>query len=161
MRNTGMIMWTKSKVRSEKGAELIEFALVLPLMLLLCLGVIEFGRAYYTYNILTKAVRDGARFVSTGLVSSTGTIDTTIATQTRNIVVYGTITNTGNPKVPDLTTAQVTLPAATVVTASEQYVTVGVNYPYVPLFRLIMPSAMTFSPKVTMLFVGRIGFPTS
>ncbi len=152
---------SRSKFRSEKGAELIEFALVLPLLLLLCLGVIEFGRAYYTYNILTKAVRDGARFLSTGMVNSSGTIDSTIASQTRNIVVYGTVTNTGNPKLPDLTTGQVTLPAATVVTASEQYVTVGVNYPYVPLFGLVMPSSLTLSPKVTMLFVGRIGFPTS
>ena len=154
-------MQTASKFRNERGAELIEFALALPLLLLMCLGVIEFGRAYYTYNILTKAVRDGARFLSTGMVTSTGTIDATIASQTKNVVVYGTVTNTGSPKLPDLATSQVTLPAVTVVSAAEQYVTVSVNYPYVPLFSAVMPSTLTLSPKVTMLFVGRIAYPTS
>ena len=153
-------MQTASKFRSEKGAELIEFALTLPLILLLCLGVIEFGRAYYTYNILAKAVRDGARYLSTGMVTSTGTIDSTIATQTRNVVVYGAVTNTGTPILPDLATGQVSLPAPTVVSPSEQYVTVSVNYPYVPLFRAVMPSTLTLSPKVTMLFVGRIAYPS-
>src|SRR5262245_49037328 len=154
----GRVM-TVSRIRSEKGVELIEFALVLPLLLLLCMGIIEFGRAYYTYNILAKAVRDGARFLSAGMVTSTGTIDTTIANQTKSVVVYGTVTNTGSPKLPAFTTAQVSLPAVTVVSAAEQYVTVGVNYPYTPLFPAVMPT-LTLSPKVTMLFVGRVSYPT-
>jgi len=153
-------MWKRSKFRSEKGAELVEFALVLPLLLLLCLGVIEFGRAYYTYNILSKAVRDGARYLSAGMVTSTGTINGGTATETRNVVVYGNTAGTGTRKLPDLLTSQVNLPATTVVSASEQYVTVSVSYPYVPLFRAVMPN-LTLSPKVTMIFVGRIAFPTS
>jgi len=146
--------------KSERGAELLEFALVLPLIILLCLGTIEFGRAYYTYNILSKAVRDGTRFLSTGLVTSTGTVDPTTATSTKNVVVYGNTAGTGTKILPDLLTTQVNVPAATVVSGSEQYVTVSVSYPYVPLFRLVMPTTLTLSPKVTMIFVGRIGFPS-
>jgi len=130
------------------------------LMLLLCLGVIEFGRAYYTYNILSKAVRGGARFLSTGLVTSTGTINPTTETRARSVVVYGNTTGSGTKILPDLLTSQVTIPAPTVVSGSEQYVTVGVNFPYVPLFPVVMPATITLSPKVTMIFVGSIQFPS-
>jgi len=53
------------KTRKERGVELLEFALVLPFLLLLVGGTIEFGRAFYTYHILSKAVRDGARYLAT------------------------------------------------------------------------------------------------
>jgi Flp pilus assembly protein TadG len=145
--------------KNEKGAELVEFALVLPFLLLCCAGVIEFGRAYYTYNILTKAVRDGARFVSAAGITSAGVISSATTTNTQRIVVYGNIDGTGPAKLPGLTTAQVSLTPST-ITLSEHYVTVAVAYPYVPLFTLVMPSTITLSPTVKMRFVGRVIFPT-
>lgn len=48
----------------ERGANLIEMALVLPFLLLLLAGVIDIGRAFYTYVSLTNAVREGARFAA-------------------------------------------------------------------------------------------------
>ena len=48
-------------VRSESGAELIEFALTLPLLLLIVLGIIEFGLVFREYEIITNAAREGAR----------------------------------------------------------------------------------------------------
>src|SRR5262245_18703995 len=153
-------MSKKTRSKNERGAELIEFALVLPLLIFFCLGVIEFGRVYYSYNRLSKAVRDGVRFVSTGIVTSTGTINATTETKARSVVVFGNTTGSGTKILPDLLTSQVNIPAATVVSASEQYVTVGVNYPYVPLFRVIMPATITLSPKVTMIFVGLTQFPS-
>jgi Flp pilus assembly protein TadG len=145
--------------KNEKGAELVEFALVLPFLLLCCAGVIEFGRAYYTYNILTKAVRDGARFASAAGITSAGVISTATTTNVERIVVYGNIAGTGPAKLPGLTTGQVSLTPNT-ITLSEHYVTVGVAYPYAPLFGLVMPSTITLSPTIKMRFVGRIIFPT-
>lgn len=40
---------------------MVEFALVLPVFLLLVFGAIEFGRAYYDLHLLTNAAREGAR----------------------------------------------------------------------------------------------------
>jgi Flp pilus assembly protein TadG len=51
----------RSRVRSERGAELIEFALTLPLLLLLVLGIIEFGFLFQEYEVVTNASREGAR----------------------------------------------------------------------------------------------------
>jgi Flp pilus assembly protein TadG len=43
------------------GQGLAEFAMVLPLFLLLFMGVVDFGSAVFTYNSLTNAAREGAR----------------------------------------------------------------------------------------------------
>ena len=44
-----------------KGQSLVEFALVVPVLLLIMLGLIEFGRAWMTKNIMTGAAREGVR----------------------------------------------------------------------------------------------------
>ena len=44
-----------------EGQGLVEFALVVPLLLLLLLGIAEFGRAWMTRNILTGAAREAVR----------------------------------------------------------------------------------------------------
>jgi Flp pilus assembly protein TadG len=46
---------------SERGAELIEFALVLPLLLLLSVGMVDFGMLFQRFHVVTNAAREGAR----------------------------------------------------------------------------------------------------
>lgn len=50
-----------SLTRSERGAAAVEFALVVPVLLALLLGIIEFGRAYNVQISLTHAARETAR----------------------------------------------------------------------------------------------------
>ena len=57
--------------------------MVLPLLLLVVFGITEFGRAYYQYNTLSKAIRNGARYMSSHTYSSAN------LTNARNMVVYG------------------------------------------------------------------------
>ncbi len=47
--------------KPERGAVIVEFALVLPLLLLLLFGIIEFGLLFYNKQVLTNASREGAR----------------------------------------------------------------------------------------------------
>jgi Flp pilus assembly protein TadG len=47
--------------RSDDGAELIEFALVFPTLLLVMLGIIDFGFLFQRYEVVTNAAREGAR----------------------------------------------------------------------------------------------------
>jgi Flp pilus assembly protein TadG len=54
-------MRKKFYLRNERGQTLVEFALVLPILSLLLLGVIQFGVAFNNYITLTDAVRAGAR----------------------------------------------------------------------------------------------------
>ena len=49
------------RARREDGAALIEAAFTLPIMLLVCIGILEFGRAYQAWQVVTNASREGAR----------------------------------------------------------------------------------------------------
>lgn len=49
------------KLDARRGQSLVEFALVVPILLLLLLGLVELGRAWMTKNIMTGAAREGAR----------------------------------------------------------------------------------------------------
>lgn len=46
---------------SERGAALLEAAVTIPMLLLIAVGIFEFGRAYQTWQVLTNAAREGAR----------------------------------------------------------------------------------------------------
>jgi Flp pilus assembly protein TadG len=45
----------------ERGAELVEFALVFPMLLLVIVGIMDFGFLFQRYEVLTAAAREGAR----------------------------------------------------------------------------------------------------
>ena len=46
---------------AEQGQALVEFALILPVMLLLVVGILEFARAWNLHQVMTDAAREGAR----------------------------------------------------------------------------------------------------
>lgn len=50
--------------RNERGAAAVEFALVLPLLVLLVAGIANFGRAYYLQATLSGAAREGVRVMA-------------------------------------------------------------------------------------------------
>jgi Flp pilus assembly protein TadG len=99
-----------SRARSnvhEAGQELVEFALILPLLLLLFLGIIEFGRAILTYNTIANAAREGARH---GIVDSNeGNIRTAALRLTAGVVCSGGSPPTVSFPAPPAGTIQVTV----------------------------------------------------
>jgi Flp pilus assembly protein TadG len=50
--------------RVERGAIAVEFAILLPVLLILLMGIIEFGLAFNTQITLTQAAREGARIMA-------------------------------------------------------------------------------------------------
>ena len=51
----------RSKSSSQKGASAVEFAIVLPLLIVITFGIIEFGMYIYNQQVITNASREGAR----------------------------------------------------------------------------------------------------
>ena len=58
------MLLSKHKNHKSRGQGLLEFALALPIFLLLVLGVIEFGRLLAVVSSVTTAAREGARYGS-------------------------------------------------------------------------------------------------
>ena len=54
------------RVRNNRGATAVEFALVLPLFLLLVLGIVDFGRYFFVEHTLQYATREGMRLALVG-----------------------------------------------------------------------------------------------
>ena len=48
--------------KRQEGQSLVEFAIVAPVLLLLLLGIVEFGLILYNQHVITNASREGARF---------------------------------------------------------------------------------------------------
>lgn len=46
----------------ERGQALVEFALILPVLVLILMGVFDFGRAFFAYNAISNGAREGARY---------------------------------------------------------------------------------------------------
>ena len=116
----------------QKGTALVETVIVLPFMLILLFGIAEMGRAFYQYNILTKAVRDGARYAAEHApLGSFGSVILTsdLIEKTKNTVVYGIEENNSTPLLPGLSISNVS-----VARSSDYYVVVNANYNFVSIF---------------------------
>ena len=71
----------KRGLRAERGAIAVEFAIILPVLLLLVFGIIDFGHAWYMKQIVSNASREGARYGtrSTGATAAANTLNPSIS----------------------------------------------------------------------------------
>jgi hypothetical protein len=51
-------------MRGERGGVALEFAIILPVLMLLALGIIDFGHAWYMRHLMSDASREGARYAT-------------------------------------------------------------------------------------------------
>ncbi|MBU4356173.1 MAG: pilus assembly protein [Proteobacteria bacterium] len=62
----------KRGLRAEQGAIAVEFAIILPILMLLVFGIVDFGHAWYMRHLMSDASREGARYGTRYLTDSTG-----------------------------------------------------------------------------------------
>ena len=97
------LLHLRALARNERGVQLVELAIVLPILLILFAATAEFGRYFYEYTTLAKAARIGTRYQVTAKVNCFE------ATQAKRLVVYGNTAGTGSPLIDGLTTDNVTV----------------------------------------------------
>ncbi|MGH8353195.1 MAG: TadE/TadG family type IV pilus assembly protein [Pseudomonas sp.] len=119
--------------QAQRGVAMVEFAITLPLLLLLLLAIGEFGRMLYQYNSLLQASRDAGRYVAGQAWNATlGVVELSsdLETKTKNVAVYGVPANpNGYPAVvPGLTTANVQ-----VSSVGTNHVQVSINFTFCPV----------------------------
>jgi Flp pilus assembly protein TadG len=90
--------------KNERGATLVEFAIVGSIFFAAMFGVLEFGRLLFTHNALRDATRRGARYAAVRKNDAAG------IAAVKNVVVYGDPNAnpaTATPVAPGLTTSNV------------------------------------------------------
>lgn len=81
--------------RGTSGAAAVEFAMILPVLVVMLFGAIEFGRLVHDYHVVTKGVRDATRFLSRVPASCPGGAgpgvidDANDITRARNLAMTG------------------------------------------------------------------------
>ena len=63
----------RKKFRGEDGQAMVEFALILPIFLLILCGIIDFGWLFYNQLSLNNACREGARYAVVNTAEGNGT----------------------------------------------------------------------------------------
>ena len=138
--------------RRTRGQALVEFALLSPVLVMMVLGVIDLGRAFYTYEALANAAREGARYCSlhahdSNLVSGANVSSSTIDRVTGELA--GTVSNIS---VFGATTSD---PACDTTVDDGSPVTVSVSTtftPITPLIGSVLPGgSLTIEASVTMM----------
>ena len=123
----------KPKGKGERGQALVEFALIVPIFLLLVFAIVDFGMGFHAWITVTNAAREGARVGAVGADSAT---------------IQGKVTDT----TVSLDAASVTTTVTNAQGAPGEAVTVKVDYDYqliTPLSSIMgMVSGNTLGPNI-------------
>ena len=158
LRRSRRLGWLNRFRRDERGVQLVELAIVLPILFMLFGALAEFGRYFYEYTTAAKAARLGARYLASKSVTSAST-DWTIPA--KNLVVYGNTAGTGEPVLDNMTVANVDVQylGGTPGVPDTVKVTI-INYEHEPLFDLggllkndKVSLAIDVEPSVTMRYL--------
>ena len=112
---------------SEDGAELIEFALVLPMLLLVVLGIAEFGFIFQRYEVITNAAREGARIA---VLPGYSTAD--VQNRVNAYVTQGRVPRTATNPVVTVINVDIPVPGRNPISARRVTVTYTHNYLFLP-----------------------------
>jgi Flp pilus assembly protein TadG len=126
----------RKRLRSERGNALIESAITVPIILLIAVGIFEFGRAYQTQQVLTNAAREGAR-----QAVLEGVTDATVTGVVRTYLTNGGLTAV-DPVIDHMVSLN---PAVGGCPCGSQ---VTINYPF--SFIVLQPVAKLVAPNSKM-----------
>jgi Flp pilus assembly protein TadG len=93
----------KERFRQEGGVAAVEFALILPVVMMILFGILEFGRVWSQYQVFQGAAREGARCAA---VKSSGI---------SNCVIQDKIDQASQPYTPEPATVQIVNSSGAVV----------------------------------------------
>ena len=125
------------KLRGEDGVALTEFALVLPVVLVLVFGVISFGKALTYWLDLTRIANEGARWAAVNqypgcpLTDAPGACTPTLQSYLASRITSDELRTGGSQEVPDGATVRICTPPDSSV-GDPVTVTVETTYNWLP-----------------------------
>lgn len=112
-------MRKRSRLADDTGSELVELAVVLPILVLIIAGIIDFGFLFQRYEVVTNAAREGARLGS--LADDYTNPD--IISRVRGYLDAGGLDGTSANVLPGTTTQTIGTTPVLMVTVTVQYPT--------------------------------------
>jgi hypothetical protein len=136
--------------KHSQGLAMVEFALIMPLILMLMYCVAEFTHIQMQANTLAKSVRDGTRYLAdNAIVGTTGVIDVTQAeTRTKNLVVYGLPIAGGTPRLRNFSPEDVQV----FDLGDNLHIGVTATYTFTPIFALQIPTFGILDAPISLQF---------
>lgn len=141
----GLGLSSFSSLPKQRGTAAIEFMIALPLLVVLLIGISEFGRMLFQYNTLTKSTRDASRYLAANArLGSTSAVvlDGTDISETQNLVVYGNTVGAGQELLPNLAPGNVSVSCLGGGTncPGVDHVVVTAQYTYQPILGNLLPT---------------------
>jgi len=140
--------------RNDAGVQLVELAIVLPVLLLLFGAAAEFGRYFYEYTTLAKSSRAAARYLVTARTDGSDDL------AAKNLVVYGNVAGTGNKMLSDLDVTNIKVTRTPANTCVPTTVTIEIiNFKHSSILKLDKLTNLSASldiavrPSVTMRYL--------
>ena len=145
--------------KDQDGVVLVEAFLALPVLLLLTIGILEFGTMMWQRQQLQVGVRDAARYWSRCRPLENGAAFMPCSrAQAINIAVFGNPDGNGNPRVPGWTTAEVTVapeaPSGSPLATDLVTVSALTTYQGSPLFSAVLGNNINIGYRTTMRYIG-------
>ncbi len=131
---------------SLNGQSIVEFALLIPVLLLMLLGAVDLGRAYAEYVAITNAAREGARYGASHFKDAAGNLNTAgIANRAVQEAALGGLVIDPSADVqidcsPYGTNTYSAANCAAVVEGDELRVTITHNFQFLTLYLFRLPS---------------------
>jgi Flp pilus assembly protein TadG len=158
-RRSRRLHWLTRFRRDDSGVQLLEIAIVLPILLILFGAVAEFGRYFYEYSTTAKAARLGARYLAAKSVESADFPK--YLANAKSLVVYGNTSGSGTPILTGLTTDNVDIVYSGAIAGVPDTVTVRIkDYKHQSVFdlgKLLNNAGLSLNvdvkPSVTMHFL--------
>ncbi len=139
------------RLRSERGAELVEFALVMPILMVVLAGILDMGFLFKNYEVVTNAAREGAR-----MASLPGWVEDDVKARVRDYLAAGGL----NAAVATTTVEQIVLVTDIATGRTINGIKVAVTYPHSfmilgPISRLVKGAAVTNDINLTAVATMR------
>ena len=147
-----MYIGSYKRYSQQHGQSMIEFALILPLMVLVIAGIFDLGRAFFAYVAISNAAREGARLDTFWPDTTTiAEINTTVTTE------IGSATTVDPTKIASINIAcgnaytPVATDAALKACPHEQPIRVTVTYTHEFILRLFFPQPLILRRSAEMM----------
>jgi Flp pilus assembly protein TadG len=134
--------------KNERGAALLETAITIPIILLISVGIFEFGRAYQTWQVLTNAAREGAR-----LAVIEGSTDTLVRARVNQYLKDGGIITADLPADKIAIARDVKFTGTATCPPCGTNITINLPFQFMvlnPVVRLIAPTDTKTGAPITM-----------